>query len=66
MSGGYDPMHEMSKAVMAIGLELPGPVWEDVRKRWAAVVAHVESLTPSDVPPYDPDDDLIEHIEDRP
>lgn len=39
-----DPVMEMKRAVVAIGLELPAPVWEDVRAKWNAVAAEVRRL----------------------
>jgi len=33
------PIEEMSKAVKFLALELPSALWEDVNKRWQAVVA---------------------------
>ena len=29
---------EMDRAVQCLGLELPGPVWDDVRARWLRVL----------------------------
>lgn len=39
-----DPVMEMKRAVVALGLELPAPVWEDVRTKWNAVAAEVKRL----------------------
>jgi len=33
------PFDEMDRAIMALALELPGPVWNDVKKRWDRVRA---------------------------
>lgn len=32
-----DDIHAMKHSVVALGLELPGPVWDDVRSKWNAV-----------------------------
>lgn len=39
-----DPVIEMKRAVVALALELPEPVWADVREKWNAVAAEVKRL----------------------
>lgn len=36
-----DAIAEMSKAVRCLAIELPGPVWDDINKKWNAVLAQL-------------------------
>jgi hypothetical protein len=38
---GMDAIAEMSKSVKCLALELPESVWNDINKRWNAVLAQL-------------------------
>ena len=39
---------DMDKSIRCLALELPGPVWEDVNKRWQSLKAALPAATTQD------------------